>query len=180
VNFEENIQKTADSFALTVAKDGGGSVTSGSATVSGDAQLSVSLQPNLSAGRYVVNWTNTSEDDGDELSGAFAFYLNTQPTTQQIAADAALEAVEANELATASAQAGTPAAASPTTAAAASPATAASTPVAAASPSRPALPSTGTGAGGSDAMMWTMMATTLGVVGLGVAGVTLLSARSRR
>ncbi len=105
INFKENIQRTAGSFGVTVTKDGGGAVTSGPATVSGDSQLTVPLQSGLTAGRYVVNWNNTSEDDGDPLSGAFAFYVNTQPTSAQQSQDTQLASIEANALATATAEA---------------------------------------------------------------------------
>ena len=107
VNFGENIQTTNGSFGLTVMKDGGGSVTAGAVTAS-DTSLTVPLQANAGNGRYVVNWNNTSEDDGDALSGAFAFYVGAGPTAAQTAADQQLDAIETNVLATATAEAARP------------------------------------------------------------------------
>jgi copper resistance protein C len=73
--FVETIQKTAGSYGLDVALDGGGSVTSGAPTIdpADAAHLSVALQPNLAAGRYVVNWHNVSSVDGDAAEGAYSF-----------------------------------------------------------------------------------------------------------
>jgi len=172
INFVENIQRTAGSYGVTVTRDGGGSVTNGAATVSGDSQLTIALQAGLTAGRYVVNWNNTSEDDGDPLSGAFSFYVTTKPTAAQLAADQQLAAVEANELATATADAA--GAATPVVVAA--PAVA-STPAPASSPSA-TLPRTGDGssaAGHSGAMI---VLTVLAMIG-GPATLLFLFRRAR-
>jgi methionine-rich copper-binding protein CopC len=156
INFTDNIQKTFGSYGVTVVMDGGGSVTNGAATVSGDKQLTQPLLSGLTVGRYVVNWNNTAADDGDPLSGAFSFYINTQPTAANLAADQQLAAVEANQLATATAQANDQAtqtaqagAPAPVATAPVATAPAASTPVARPSAAAPssALPPTGTGTG---------------------------------
>ena len=107
ITFEEDIQGTAGSYGITVTDSSNASATSGPAvTDASDAtKLSVPLKSGLANGRYVVRWNNTSSDDGDALNGAFSFYIGTQPTSADLAADQELEAVEANELATASAEA---------------------------------------------------------------------------
>jgi methionine-rich copper-binding protein CopC len=161
INFQANIQRTAGSFGATVTKDGAGSVTSGAATVSTDAQLTVPLQANLAAGRYVVNWNNAAADDGDTLSGAFSFYINVQPTTAQLAQDQALAAVEAGQLATATAetiaqatqtaQAAAPALA---TTAAAAPTQAKPALIQPAPSASAALPRTGNGPSGASNHQW--------------------------
>ncbi len=175
INFEENIQKTSGSFGVAVASEGGASVTASAATASGDKQLTVALQPNLSAGRYVVNWNNTSADDGDPLSGAFSFYVNTQPTAAQLAADQQLAAIEANQLATATAQA----VAQSTQTAQAGAAPSSTTPAHGTTPAAgAALPRTGTGsASGSD--LGTSMIVVLALGALGLA-VTAFAVRRRR
>jgi methionine-rich copper-binding protein CopC len=187
VNFQEHIQKTSGSFGITVARDGGGSVTSGAATVSGDAQLTVNLQSGLSAGRYVVNWNNTSSDDGDPLEGAFSFYVQTQPTADQLAADQQLEQVGAGELATATAaaaedatataQAAAPAPTRPATEPTAAPATSPGPSVISPAPGSGALPATGTGpAGRGGSSSWMLLALLVGIAGIG----TTLAARKLR
>lgn len=176
INFQEDIQKTSGSFGVTVVKDGGGSVTSGAATASGDAQLTVNLQSGLGAGRYVVNWNNTSADDGDPLEGAFSFYIQTQPTAAQLSADEQLAQVGAGELATATAQAAddataTAAAAAPApTQPASAPTTAPTSPaVIAPAPTGGALPSTGTGPSRADngSAMWLVLALLVATGGIG-------------
>ncbi len=74
LTFVEEIQKIAGSYALDVEGATGQSVTAGNPTVgSDDTTLSVALKPNLPNGVYTVHWTNTSADDGDELSEEFSF-----------------------------------------------------------------------------------------------------------
>ncbi len=184
INFQENIQKTSGSFGITVEKDGGGSVTSGDATVTGDAQLTVNLQSGLDAGRYVVNWNNTSADDGDPLDGAFAFYIQTQPTADDLAKDDQLAQVGAGELATATAQAADDATATaeavapaPTSPAAAP--TEAPLIAPAPAPTGGALPATGTGPSrsGNDTAMWLVLAF---VLATGGAGATLAARKLRQ
>lgn len=168
INFKEGIQSTAGSFAVTVKNNSGTSVTSGAATVSGDSQLTVQLQSGLGNGRYVVNWNNTSSDDGDALSGAFAFYVGSGPTAAQQAEDAQLASVEANQLATASAEA---AASTPEPGTTPAPATTQA--------SGGQLPSTGTGSGGSSTQEWVLIAAIVGVAGIGAAGFAFARARMK-
>lgn len=95
ITFTQELQKIAGSYDITVNKDRGLSVTSGPAVVN-DAdrtKMSVPLQPNLEDGRYVVNWQNLSDADGDRNVGAFSFYLNHVPTAVDLANDAALEQI---------------------------------------------------------------------------------------
>ena len=74
LTFDSEIQKVAGSYALAVTDANGASVTSGAAAVSSDGMsLSVALQPDLEHGVYTVSFTNTSAEDGDELSESFTF-----------------------------------------------------------------------------------------------------------
>jgi methionine-rich copper-binding protein CopC len=93
--FTQEIQKIAGGYSIEVVKDRGLDVTAGPAVVndSDRTRLSVPLQPNLAAGRYVVNWTNVSDDDGDPATGAFSFYLNYTPNAVDLNNDAQLEKI---------------------------------------------------------------------------------------
>jgi hypothetical protein len=51
----------------------------------------VELQAGLAPGRYVVEWTNVSDEGGDGHEGAFSFYVQTQPTPEDLEADEELE-----------------------------------------------------------------------------------------
>jgi methionine-rich copper-binding protein CopC len=180
INFAEDIETTAGSYGVTVEKDGGGSVTSGAATVSGDAQLTVQLQSGLGAGRYVVNWHNVSSDDGDAAEGAFSFYIQTQPTAADLAKDEELTHVGEEEEATPTAEAASPTAkatelAAPTAAAAPTEVP----PLIAPAPTGGALPATGTGASGTDSnsAIWLVLAL---FVATGGVATTLVARKLRR
>jgi methionine-rich copper-binding protein CopC len=45
--------------------------------------MSTTLPPDLPAGRYIVDWANVSDEDGDADSGKFCFYIVNQPTAEQ-------------------------------------------------------------------------------------------------
>ena len=75
--------------------------------------MSVALEPDLPPRRYVVNWKNVSDDDGDRAEGAFSFYIRTQPTAADVANDqqlaqigAEVETPSANETPAATARPG--------------------------------------------------------------------------
>jgi methionine-rich copper-binding protein CopC len=157
ITFNQQIQKIAGTYGIEVTRDRGAAVTTGQAVVNdGDrTKLSVTLQPDLPPGRYVVNWKNTSDADGDPIEGAFSFYVNTQPTTVDLANDAQLAQIGFEE---ATAEAGTPAAGSTDAATPAataggtrSPATSAATPVPTSGPST-------SNDGGSNAVLYVIVA----------------------
>ncbi len=163
ITFTEAIQKVTGTYDVTVDKDRGPSVTSGPAVVdSADrTKMSVPLKPNLPAGRYVVNYKNVSDGDGDPFAGAFAFYVQTPPTTVDKANDAQLAQIGAP---------GTPGAQT-TTGAASSPAATAAPSIASAQTAVPtAVPATATGGGGGS-----NTGRNVGI-GIGVAVVVLLLA----
>lgn len=99
IQFTGDIQKVSGTYGIQVVKDRGLDVTAGPAVVDDTdrSKLSVPLKPNLSPGRYVVNWTNTSDKDGDPAAGAFSFYLNYRPNTVDLANDAQLEQIGAEQ-----------------------------------------------------------------------------------
>jgi methionine-rich copper-binding protein CopC len=161
--FTQNVQKVAGAYGIAVNRDRGGPVTSSPPTLddADRSKMSVPLQPNLPAGRYVVNWKNVSDDDGDPLEGAFSFYVAAQPTTVDLANDQQLAQVGAN---LETAQAGTPGAGStpPATARPGVTGTAAAT---AASPT--AVPASSGSGGGSNTGLF---------IGIGVAVAIVLIA----
>jgi methionine-rich copper-binding protein CopC len=132
--FTEDVQKVSGTYGISVTKDRGPDVTAGPAVLDDTdrSKMSVPLQPDLAPGRYVVEYHNVSDDDGDPFNGAFAFYIQTQPTAVDKANDAQLAQIgpaEGTPGADATASSGTPSAA-PTTSAATVPATGGATAVA--------------------------------------------------
>ena len=99
ITFTTDIQKVSGTYAIDVSADGGDAVTEGAATLddSNRAVLTVQLRPNLPPGRYVVRYKNVSDEDGDPFEGAFAFYVGRQPTAAEVAGDAELEAIGAED-----------------------------------------------------------------------------------
>jgi methionine-rich copper-binding protein CopC len=94
ITFTEQIQQVS-AYSIEVNRDRGASVTSGPAAVD-DAdrtKLSISLQAGLAPGRYVVSWTNVSEDDGDPVNGGFSFYISTEANAVDLANDKQLAAL---------------------------------------------------------------------------------------
>ena len=144
ITFTEDIQKVAGTYDIAVADTGGASVTAGPAAIDEQdrSKLSVPLQANLPAGRYVVRYKNVSDADGDPFEGAFSFYVQVQPTAADLHGDAQLAQIGAAEE--------TPGAV--TTPGAATPGTTATT-AAVSSPTRPAAtatPASGASGGGSN------------------------------
>jgi methionine-rich copper-binding protein CopC len=96
ITFTQDVQKVTGTYGIDVTDESGGDVTTGSAVIN-DADrtlMSVGLQENLPPGRYVVQYRNVSDADGDPWAAGFAFYVGVEPTAEQLAADAQLEPVE--------------------------------------------------------------------------------------
>jgi methionine-rich copper-binding protein CopC len=120
ITFTQEIQRIAGKYSIDVTKDRGPSITAGAAVVNDEdrRQMSVALQPDLAAGRYVVRWTNVSDEDGDPAEGAFSFYVNHEPNAVDLENDRQLELIGAEGTASATSQA-SPAGETPTDAASA-------------------------------------------------------------
>jgi methionine-rich copper-binding protein CopC len=90
ITFDTDIQTIGLSIEVT---HDGASVTDGDAQreAADHTTASVPLDAGLAPGRYVVEWTNVSDADGDAHEGAFSFYIQTQPTAEDLEADEALE-----------------------------------------------------------------------------------------
>jgi len=99
ITFTQSIQKVTGTYDLAVTRDGAGSVIASPPLLDDQdrSKLSVPLQPDLPPGRYVVNWKNVSDDDGDPAEGAFSFYIRNQPTAADLANDQQLAQVGAEE-----------------------------------------------------------------------------------
>jgi methionine-rich copper-binding protein CopC len=99
ITFTEDIQKVSGSYSMAVSDAGGAIASTGPAVIDEQdrSKMSVPLASNLPPGRYVVHWSNVSDGDGDPASGEFAFYVSTQPTADDLAADAALATAETAE-----------------------------------------------------------------------------------
>lgn len=100
IAFTNGIQTAAGTYDILVNKDRGSSVTAGPAVVDATdpSRLSVPLKPGLAPGRYVVNWKNVADEDGESGEGAFSFYVGDYtPTTIDLANDAQLELVGAEK-----------------------------------------------------------------------------------
>jgi len=97
ITFTQDVQKVTGTFGIDVADAGGASMTPGDATLDdGDrSTMAVALNPNLGPGRYVVRWKNISDSDGDAAEGAFSFYVEVQPSVEDIAADQELAEIGA-------------------------------------------------------------------------------------
>jgi methionine-rich copper-binding protein CopC len=95
ITFTEQIQKVSGAYSIEVTRDRGAAVTAGPAVVNENdrTKMSVPIKPGLAPGRYVVNWTNVSDDDGDPANGGFSFYINSQPSAVDLANDKQLAAL---------------------------------------------------------------------------------------
>lgn len=166
ITFTQQIQKISGSYGIDVAHDRGASVTTGAATIdeADRSQLSVTLQPNLQPGRYVVNWKNVSDGDGDPAAGAFSFYIGKEPNANDLEND--------KQLASVGAEAETPAAGSTTTAATPRPAvtTAAGTQSPGISAATPGPTATSPSSGGSSSTTATYIIIAAAVIGGAVIG----------
>lgn len=97
--FTQEVQKITGTFGIDVADAGGTSMTLGDAALdNGDrSTMTVALNPNLGPGRYVVRWKNVSDSDGEAAGGAFSFYVELQPSVEDLAADQELAEIGAEE-----------------------------------------------------------------------------------
>jgi len=99
ITFTQEVQKITNTFGIDVANSDGASVTSGEVALEDDDRsiMTVALEPNLNPGRYVVRWKNVSDSDGEAAEGAFSFYVEVQPSVEDLAADQQLAEIGAEE-----------------------------------------------------------------------------------
>jgi methionine-rich copper-binding protein CopC len=113
ITFSQDVQKITGTYGIDVFDESGAEITTEDAVLSDDDRriLTVSLPAALPTGRYVVEYRNVSDEDGDPWEGAYAFYVGRQPTPEEAAADEELlgETEEATPTAAAAAETPTPA-----------------------------------------------------------------------
>ncbi|TAK62762.1 MAG: copper resistance protein CopC [Dehalococcoidia bacterium] len=167
ITFTEEIQKIAGSYSMTVTDSKDAIASTGPAVINEQdrSKMSVALPDTLPPGRYVVHYSNVSDADGDPFDGAFAFYVATQPTAADQAADAALAAAEAPEATDTAAPGGATSTKAPSTSAA--------------SPAVAATPASGSGDGGSNTGLFVGIAVAVVVVVV-LAGGGYLYLQGRR
>lgn len=172
ITFTQQIQKIAGSYDITVEKDRGPSVTAGPAVVNDDdrTKLSVPLQADLDDGRYVVNWKNLSDADGDPKEGAFSFYINYQPNAVDLENDSQLEGIGAEDDET-------PTADATSTTATSGPLATVSAPTSGATASSTAT-ADATNNGSSNSSTLLIVGGIIAVVAIGVGGFILIRRRS--
>jgi methionine-rich copper-binding protein CopC len=82
--FTSDIRRAEESF-IQVMDGSGANVAAGDIQLSDDRrQMSVTLQPGVDEGRYVVYWSTFDDADGEVFGGCYAFFVG------QAAADAAV------------------------------------------------------------------------------------------
>jgi methionine-rich copper-binding protein CopC len=89
ITFTQELQKITGTYGIDVFDASGADVTTGDAVLNDTDRriMTVDVQPSLPAGRYVVEYKNVSDADGDPFAGAYAFYVGRQPTAEELAAD---------------------------------------------------------------------------------------------
>lgn len=99
LTFTQEIQKISGTYGIDVINEAGQDVAAGDAVLDETDRsiMTVALPPGLPAGRYVVQYKNVSDVDGDPWEGAFAFYVGRQPTDAERALDEELAAQEEEE-----------------------------------------------------------------------------------
>lgn len=164
ITFTQEIQKVSGLYSIKVTNAAGADVTALPAVVNETdrTKMSVQLQPALPPGRYVVNWHNVSDADGDPLDGAFSFYIQNEPTASDLEDDQRLALIGQEE---------TPQATAETSPA---PTTAPVTSAPAASPT--ATAATSSGGGGSNTTVYVVVGV-LAVAAVGAAGAWWFFAR---
>lgn len=96
VFFKEQIKRETGTYFVHVEDSTGTKVSDGDGVLNEDTrdEINAAIPTTLADGRYVVRWQNISDDDNDEASGAFCFYVNVQPTADDTATCAGLNPTE--------------------------------------------------------------------------------------
>jgi methionine-rich copper-binding protein CopC len=95
ITFTQDVQRITGTYGIEVTGPAG-PATAGAAVLNDEDRsiMTVPLAPDLPPGRYVVEWKNVSDADGDAADGAFSFYIGVPPTAEDLAADAELAEIE--------------------------------------------------------------------------------------
>lgn len=162
ITFSQDVQKIGGTYGIDVFDESGAEVTSADAVLNDDDRriMTVALPAQqLPVGRYVVEFKNVSDGDGDPLEGAYAFYVGRQPTEQERALDLELARVEEE----------TP------TAQAATPTTVPSAPTSSASATPAAITNTAEDDGGGNIVLFSVLGAIALIVVLVIGGYVVLA-----
>jgi methionine-rich copper-binding protein CopC len=96
VFYAQEMSRQAGRYFLRVFNEQDVQVSEGDGTIDDDdrTHMFATLPADLAPGRYIVDWMNLSDEDGDEDAGKFCFYVAVQPTPEQQAECAAFEEAE--------------------------------------------------------------------------------------
>jgi len=91
VFFTQDVIKREGLYYVRVFDESSVQVSAGDGLVNDDNRrnMSAELPDPLEPGRYIVEWMTTSDEDGDDATGAFCFYVAVGPTAEQAAECAA-------------------------------------------------------------------------------------------
>ena len=91
--FASELSEEDGAHAIEVESESGDRVNDGKTVLdpADPTHVSTLLLPDLDDGRHTVRWRATAID-GFEVRGAYRFYVGTQPTSEQLAEDEALQA----------------------------------------------------------------------------------------
>lgn len=93
VYFGQDVRKLEGANFARVFNDGGDQVSTGDGIVDDNDRTHIfaEIPTALPAGRYVVEWMTLSDEDGESDAGTFCFYVDSQPTEEQLAECAAFD-----------------------------------------------------------------------------------------
>ncbi|MBI4570673.1 MAG: copper resistance protein CopC [Chloroflexi bacterium] len=85
VYFTQEVFKQAGANYVRVFDEADVQVSDGDGVVDDDdrTHISTAFPSTLTPGRYIVRWATLSDEDGDDDSGAFCFYVAVEPTVAQ-------------------------------------------------------------------------------------------------
>jgi methionine-rich copper-binding protein CopC len=92
--FKQDIFRQAGTYYLRVFSDDNTTqVSEGDGTIDDNDRrhMFVALPAGLANGRYIVHWATLSDEDGEEDSGMYCFYIGVEPTPAQQAECASFE-----------------------------------------------------------------------------------------
>lgn len=84
VYFSQELRRSGDLPNLLIVNEAGDTVSTESLLDDEDrTHVAISLPPALPNGRYTVIWHTLSDQDGEEASGAFHFYVGEGPSDEE-------------------------------------------------------------------------------------------------
>ena len=90
IRFTQELFRREGANGITLTRlEHGNKVRLGEVKIANDDRhvMTVSINEDLEAGRFLVSWTNLSAEDGDTDSGSFPFYVRRSPSATEVAED---------------------------------------------------------------------------------------------